>query len=64
MLISSSRTLDNLFRFIRRYDVVGNRIHDANIVAAMYREGISDLAPYNRQDFKQFDEVTLLSPPG
>jgi len=43
---------------VRRYQVRGKRIHDANIVATMLSHGISRLATYNRQDF-DFREVEL-----
>lgn len=64
VLRPSPQILDVLFELVRRYDVAGKRIHDANIVAVMNTGEISHLATYNRQDFAQFDEITLLSPPG
>jgi len=63
LLFPSPEALDELFRLVRQYEVAGKRIHDANIVAVMNTKEISHLATYNRQDFAQFDEVTLLSPP-
>lgn len=64
MLFPSARALEELFELIQRYEVAGKHVHDANIVAAMSTKKISHLATYNRQDFAQFDEITLLSPPG
>lgn len=43
---------------VRRYQVRGKHIHDANIVATMLSHGVSRLATYNRQDF-DFREVKL-----
>jgi predicted nucleic acid-binding protein len=63
LLFSSQEALDELFRLVRQYEVAGKRIHDANIVAVMGTKEISHLATYNRQDFAQFDAITLLSPP-
>lgn len=63
LLFPSQEALDELFRLVRQYEVAGKRIHDANIVAVMGAKEISHLATYNRQDFAQFEEVTLLSPP-
>lgn len=62
-LFPSEEAFDELLRLIRRYEVAGKRIHDANIVAAMGTKEIAHLATYNRQDFAQFEEVTLLAPP-
>jgi predicted nucleic acid-binding protein len=44
---------------VRRYQVRGKQIHDANIVAVMLSHGVSRLATYNRTDFERFKEVTL-----
>ena len=63
LLIPSEEVLGELFRLVRRYEVAGKRIHDANIIAVMNTKGISHLATYNRGDFASFDEITLLSPP-
>jgi len=62
-LSPSEEVLDKLLRLVRRYEVAGKRVHDANVVAVMSAKEIPHLATYNRQDFVQFDEVTLLSPP-
>ena len=43
---------------VRRYQVRGKRIHDANIVATMMTHGVSRLATYNVKDF-DFREVIL-----
>ena len=52
---TTSRILRDL---VRRYQVRGKRIHDANIVAAMMTHGIARLATYNVQDF-DFREIVL-----
>lgn len=44
---------------VRRHDVQGKEIHDANIVAVMLCHGVSRLATYNRKHFDLFEEVTL-----
>jgi predicted nucleic acid-binding protein len=62
-LFPSEEAFDELLRLVRQYEVAGKRIHDANIVAAMGTKEIAHLATYNRQDFAQFDEIVLLSPP-
>lgn len=63
VLVPSTGVLKKLFALIRRYDVAGKRIHDANVVALMLTEDLFHLATYNRQDFTQFEKITLLPPP-
>ena len=62
-LIPTEEVFRELVSLVRRYEVAGKRIHDANIVAVMEAKGFSHLSTYNRQDFAEFNEVTLLSPP-
>jgi predicted nucleic acid-binding protein len=50
----------NLLRgLVRRHQIRGKRIHDANIVAVMLAHGVHRLATYNRADFDQFNEIAL-----
>ena len=44
---------------VKRHQIRGKRIHDANIVAVMLAHGIHRLATWNRTDFQPFDEITL-----
>lgn len=44
---------------VRRYDIQGHQIHDANIIAVMLYHGVSRLATYNRKHFDSFEEVML-----
>lgn len=50
---------DLLRDLVRRYEVRGKQIHDANIVAVMLSHGVSRLATYNRVDFERFHEIML-----
>jgi predicted nucleic acid-binding protein len=43
---------------VRRYQVRGKHIHNANIVATMMTHGLARLATYNQKDF-DFSEVML-----
>lgn len=49
---------------VRKYQVRGKNIHDANIVAVMLTQDIRRLATYNADDFRQFDELILEEIPG
>jgi predicted nucleic acid-binding protein len=44
---------------VRRYQIQGKSIHDANIVAVMQTHGLQRLATYNSSDFQRFDEIIL-----
>ena len=66
MLLSSLAVLDEplevvdlLHDLVRRYQIRGKSIHDANIVAVMSAHGIHRLATYNSSDFKRFEEIVL-----
>ncbi len=42
--------------------VRGKNAHDARLVAAMLRHGITSLLTFNGQDFRRFSEITVLDP--
>lgn len=69
-LLSSLHVLDEplaaadvLRTLVGQYEIRGNHIHDANIVAVMLTHGIHRLATYNQRDFLQFDEIVLEAVP-
>lgn len=43
-------------------DVKGKNAHDARLVAAMLRHGISDLLTFNDSDFSRFPEIRVWTP--
>ena len=53
-------TIFILMGLIEKYAVSRQKIHDMNIVATMIDNGIANLLTYNKQDFKQVKEITLL----
>ena len=59
VLGESTVSAECLQDLVRRYQVRGKRIHDANIVAVMLVQGIVRLVTYNVGDFKQFREIML-----
>jgi predicted nucleic acid-binding protein len=63
VLGETGETATRLRDLMRRYQVRGKQIHDANIVAVMSSYGISRLATYNSIDFERFKEVMLASVP-
>jgi predicted nucleic acid-binding protein len=48
---------------VARYDVKGKPAHDARLVAAMLRHGLSHLLTFNDADYKRFPAITVI-PPG
>lgn len=47
---------------VTRYAVLGKKAHDARLVAAMLRHGVTHLLTFNEQDFARFAEITAISP--
>ena len=47
---------------VRQTGVIGKRAHDARIVAAMQRHGLTHLLTFNLQHFKPFGAIQLLDP--
>jgi predicted nucleic acid-binding protein len=59
ILDETDKTSGLLRELVRRYQVRGKKVHDANIVAVMVAHNITHLATYNRADFDGFHEVTF-----
>ena len=47
---------------VTQYEVMGKKAHDARIVAAMKVHNISHLLTFNGDDFKRFQEITVVQP--
>lgn len=45
---------------VRRHDVKGKKIHDANIIATMRANGVARLATLNVADFERYEDVVQL----
>lgn len=71
--LAEIRTLFGLFRDERailqeweslavRCDVKGKTTHDARLVAAMHRHGVSHILTLNAADFRRFPGITVLTP--
>ena len=43
------------------YEIVGKRAHDARLVAAMVRHGITHLLTFREQDFARFSEIAVIA---
>jgi predicted nucleic acid-binding protein len=47
---------------VNAYQVYGKSAHDARIVAAMLRHGLTQLLTFNDRDFARFTEMTVVIP--
>lgn len=53
----------NWHELVLRYEVQGKNAHDARIVAAMRRHGLTHLLTFNTADFNRYSGIELLDPP-
>jgi predicted nucleic acid-binding protein len=61
--IYDDRGVLDLWRsLVVRYAVLGKLAHDARLVAAMLRHGVTHLLTFNAPDFARFQEVAALDP--
>lgn len=47
---------------VTTHDVKGKNAHDARLVAAMQRHGVTNLLTFNGADFARFPAISVLSP--
>jgi predicted nucleic acid-binding protein len=59
VLDETDKAAGSLRDLIRRYQIRGKHVHDANIVAVMLAHGVTRLATFNRVDFDGFREIVL-----
>ncbi len=62
VLKEDDAVLAELLELVRKHDVKGKQVHDANIVATMRANGIDRLATLNAADFKRFEDEIALEP--
>jgi len=49
-------------RLVDQHKVIGRQVHDARLVAAMKVHSITHLLTFNTDDFKRYDEITVVNP--
>ena len=49
-------------RLVEQYKVIGRRVHDTRLVAAMNVHSVTHLFTFNTDDFKRYDEITIVNP--
>jgi predicted nucleic acid-binding protein len=47
---------------VKRYAVIGHRVHDTRSVAVMMAHGIPNILTLNPKDFRPFSEITVIDP--
>jgi hypothetical protein len=52
----------NWRNLVRQFDVKGKKAHDARLVAAMIRHGLTHLITFNAGDFAKFPMITARTP--
>lgn len=60
VLEETSEVAEWLFTLIRRHDLSGKRIHDANIAATMRAHGLTHLGTDNPDDFGAFEGIQII----
>ena len=55
-------TMDKLLMLVKKIDVGGKQVHDANIVATMLAHGIKYLLTDNVEDFKRYSSFITVIP--
>jgi predicted nucleic acid-binding protein len=63
LLDDTATVFSEWLQLVTSYRVIGRRVHDARLVAAMVCNGVTHLLTYNRDDFKQFAMITVVTPP-
>lgn len=49
-------------RLVVKHQVLGKQVHDTRLVVAMKVHGITHLLTFNIDDFKRYDEITVVNP--
>lgn len=62
LLLDERAILPRWQELVTKYDVKGKPAHDARLVAAMIRHGLTHLLTFNVRDFTRFIEITAIHP--
>lgn len=61
LIEESEEVSDYVNGMVRKYNLQGKRIHDANIAATMKTHSVLSLITENPEDFKDFDEISVIT---
>ena len=62
LLLDERAILPRWQELVTKYDVKGKPAHDARLVAAMIRHGLTHLLTFNVRDFIRFTEISAIHP--
>lgn len=62
LLRDERRVFSAWHELVTQHSVMGKKAHDARLVAAMIRHGVSRLLTFNGEDFTRYPSVTILHP--
>jgi predicted nucleic acid-binding protein len=62
LLPDSPATYAEWKRLVIKYGVMGTKVHDTRLVAAMNVHGIGRILSFNDADFRRYDEIEVLHP--
>ena len=62
LLDDTADVFTHWLQLVSTYRVIGRRVHGARLVAAMITHGITHLLTFNRDDFRQFAMITVVTP--
>jgi predicted nucleic acid-binding protein len=62
LLADSTLVYEEWRRIVAKYNVLGVRVHDARLAAAMYVHHVSHILTSNVGDFSRFEGLTAFHP--
>jgi predicted nucleic acid-binding protein len=62
LLPETGRIFEEWEQLVTQHQVVGKRVYDARLVAAMKVHNVTHLLTFNTDDFKRFSEITAVNP--
>ena len=64
LLADTDAILPEWERLVVHHRVIGKQAHDARLVASMLVHSVTHLLTFNTNDFKRYDEITVVNPQG
>ena len=62
LLPDTDAVFESWERLVDKYQVIGKKVYDARLVAAMLAHAVTHLLTFNDVDFKRYSEITVINP--
>ena len=62
LLPDTDAVFESWERLVVKYEVIGKKVYDARLVAAMLAHGVAHILTFNTDDFKRYPEITVVNP--